>query len=81
MSLVDSDAPPGQRPSGVTPEQRDALDRLLGRLETKHGIKPENIVGHGEIQGGEGGNRSRRNRNRGRDRRKPGNETPRPDAG
>ncbi len=30
---------------------------------------------------GEGSNRSRRNRNRGRDRRKSGNESPRPDAG
>ena len=41
----------------VTPQQRAALDRLLGRLETTHKLKPENIVGHGEIQGGEGGNR------------------------
>jgi len=35
----------------VTPEQRAALDALLGKIVDTHRIDPNNIIGHGEIQG------------------------------
>ncbi len=41
----------------VTDAQRAALERLLGGLSSRHKIKPDNIVGHGELQGGPGGNK------------------------
>lgn len=41
----------------ITPKQRQAAMALLGRLQKSHGLPAESIVGHGELQGGKGGNR------------------------
>lgn len=41
----------------VTPEQRDAIQRLTTDVARRNGIRPENVVGHGDIQGGPGGNK------------------------
>jgi hypothetical protein len=76
-------APSGAAPSGAAPQRsappRPAAPRTDGPRPASSGpAAPRPSEG---ASGGEGGNRSRRNRNRGRDRRKPGNETPRPDAG
>jgi hypothetical protein len=76
-------APSGAAPSGAAPQRsappRPAPPRTDGPRPASSGpAAPRPSEG---ASGGEGGNRSRRNRNRGRDRRKPGNETPRPDAG
>lgn len=35
----------------VTPEQRATLNSLLGQITAKHKIDPQNVIGHGEIQG------------------------------
>lgn len=43
----------------ITPEQRTSIAQLVGTLAQRHNIDPQNIVGHGDIQGGPGGNRER----------------------
>lgn len=41
----------------VTPEQRKTLKALLGDIVKRNNLDPANVVGHGEIQGGPGGNK------------------------
>lgn len=41
----------------VTPAQRQAVAGLVADIARRNNIKADNIVGHGEIQGGPGGNR------------------------
>ncbi len=41
----------------VTPDQRKKIQRLVGDIVKRNRLDPNNVVGHGEIQGGPGGNR------------------------
>lgn len=41
----------------VTPEQREALNVLVDDIVKRNSLDINNVVGHGELQGGRGGNR------------------------